>query len=171
MSEENPETNSSPPPEEAGEEVLFEAHPAMFRARPFTFIAGVAAIIGSGVGTVMLLPGGLLAIAPALVGVGVVIAMLAWWLQCKRTTLTVTDSRTRLRRGLISVHLTEVWHNHVRNVKVSQGVKDRIFGVGTIGIASAGKSDYEIKVSGMRKLHDIKDKIDQNRQGLPEQTD
>lgn len=123
------------------EEVLYEAHPAMFRARPFSFI---------------------LCCILVLVIVGAII-LFVWWLQCKRTTLTVTTSRTRYRRGLLSVYKTEVWHDHVRNVKIEQTAFERIMGVGTIGIASAGKSDFEIKVSGLPKINEIKDIIDRNR--------
>ena len=64
------------------------------------------------------------------------------------------------------MHMTEVWHSHVRNVKVRQSAYERIFGVGTIGIASAGKSDYEIKVSGLPDVYKIKDLIDANRQDV-----
>lgn len=132
---------------EVEEETLYEAHPAMFRARPFSFILCVL-----------------------LVGVGWIV-LLWWWLQCKRTTLTVTTSRTRYRRGLLSVYMTEVWHNHVRNVKVQQTAFERIMGVGTIGIASAGKSDFEIRVEGLPKVHEIKDLIDQNRIAQQQQPD
>ncbi len=126
------------------EEVLYESHPAMFRARPATFV---------------------LCLILSLVVVGLII-FFVWWLKVKKTTITVTTTRTRLRRGLISVHMTEVWHDHVRNVKVKQSAYERIFGVGTIGIASAGKSDYEIKVSGLPDVYKIKDLIDANRQDV-----
>lgn len=120
----------------------YKAHPSMFRNNPLGFILSVALI--------------------AAVGLGLLI-LLVWWLRCLGTTLTVTNKRTILRRGILSKYTTEVYHSDVRNVQVDQSMFQRIFGVGTIGISSAGQSGIEITVSGVAHPADIKGIIDEQR--------
>jgi len=86
-----------------------------------------------------------------------------WWLDCKGTTLTVTSDRTRLRKGIFSKSITEVWHQDVRNVQLNQTFFQRIFGVGTIGISSAGQNEIEIKVKGIPDPDHVKELIDKHR--------
>ena len=123
------------------EEVLYEANPSMFRNRPIGFI--LAAIL-------------------CLVGVGVII-FLVWWLKCIGTKLTVTNERTSLRRGVLSKSLVEVWHRDVRNVQLYQTFGQRVFGVGQLGISSAGQGGVEIEVSGIPDPDKVKQLIDDRR--------
>ena len=123
------------------ERTLYEAHPSMFRNRPVEFV--VTAIL-------------------CLVVVGIIM-MFFWWLKSIGTTLTVTNKRTRLRRGILSKSITEVWHSDVRNVQLEQSFFQRIFGVGMIGISSAGQSGMEISVSGIPDPERVKQLIDERR--------
>ncbi len=126
----------------ANEEVtLYDENPSMFRNRPVEFI--VTALL-------------------CLVGVGVVI-FLVWWLRCKGTQLTITNDRTRLRKGILSKSITEVWHQDVRNVQLNQTFFQRLLGVGSLGISSAGQAGLEISVSGIPDPEQVKDLIDQHR--------
>ena len=86
-----------------------------------------------------------------------------WWVKCKGTTLTVSSERTRLRRGILSKSITEVWHQDVRNVQLKQTLFQWLFGVGMIGISSAGQSGVEISVSGIPDPEVIKSLIDTHR--------
>ena len=86
------------------EKTLYESHPSMFGNRPVEFVV-----------TAML----------CLVVVGIVM-MFVWWLKSIGTTLTVTNKRTRLRRGILSKSITEVWHSDVRNVVLEQTFFQRI---------------------------------------------
>ena len=124
------------------EEITFyEEHPAMFRNRPVEFVVNCILCI-------------------AVVGF---VLFLIWWLKCKGTTLTVTSDRTRLRKGILSKSVTEVWHQDVRHVQLNQPFFQRIFGVGTVGISSAGQSEIEIKVSGIPDPDRVKALIDKYR--------
>jgi uncharacterized membrane protein YdbT with pleckstrin-like domain len=123
------------------ERTLYEAHPSMFRNRPVEFV--FTAIL-------------------CLVVVGIIM-MFFWWLKSIGTTLTVTNKRTRLRRGILSKSITEVWHSDVRNVQLEQSFFQRIFGVGMIGISSAGQSGMEISVSGIPDPERVKQLIDERR--------
>lgn len=123
------------------EHTLYESNPSMFRNRPVEFV--VTAIL-------------------CLVVVGLVM-MFVWWLKCKGTTLTVTNKRTSLRRGILSKSINEVWHSDVRNVLLKQSFFQRIFGVGMIGVSSAGQSGMEISVSGIPDPDRVKQLIDERR--------
>ncbi len=125
----------------AEEITLYEENPSMFRNRPVEFVVNCLL---------------------SLVGVGLILFAI-WWLKCKGTTLTVTSDRTRLRKGILSKSITEVWHQDVRNVQLNQSFFQRIFGVGKIGISSAGQSEVEINVSGIPDPDRVKMLIDKYR--------
>jgi uncharacterized membrane protein YdbT with pleckstrin-like domain len=126
-----------------GEETLLEINPAMFRNHPVGFILSVILIAAAGAGLVIL---------------GI------WWLTTKAATLTVTNKRTIQRTGLISKKTTEVLHRDVRNIEIEQSISQRMFGVGSIGIASAGQSGIEIQFAGVRDPDGVKALIDRYRE-------
>ncbi len=121
---------------------LYDSHPAMLRANPVGFILGCAL---------------------CLVIVGIPI-MLIWWLSTKGTRLTVTDEQTVLLHGILSNHTTEVYHDDVRLVTVSQGIFGRMLDTGDIGIATAGHAGVEIEVSGIPSPNRVKEIIQARRQ-------
>jgi uncharacterized membrane protein YdbT with pleckstrin-like domain len=97
--------------------VIYEAHPAMFRAHPFWFILCVLLIAAFGIGIILLL---------------------YWYIKTRATALTVTDSDLMYERGILSKDRTSVSLKHVRSVSIAQGFINRILGVGTIQISTAG---------------------------------
>jgi uncharacterized membrane protein YdbT with pleckstrin-like domain len=123
------------------EEILYEAHPSMFRNHPLAFVL-----------TCLL----------SLVGVGLIIFFF-WWLDSIGTTLTVTNDRITLRKGVLSKSLIEVWHRDVRNVQLYQSFGQRILGVGKLGISSAGQGGVEIEVAGIPDPEKVKSLIDDHR--------
>jgi len=128
--------NAKPP-----ERVLLVEHPAMIRNSPLAF---------------------LICVALTAVCIGPVI-LFFWWLSALGTTLKVTNRRTTLRYGLISKYTSEVRHEDVRNLQVSQSVFQRLFGVGRIAISSSGQAGLEIEVSGIRDPESIKTLINRFR--------
>lgn len=122
-------------------EKLYEEHPSMFRNHPVGFVI-----------TLLL----------CLAGVGLIIFFF-WWLDSIGTTLTVTKDGVTLRKGVFSKSLVEVWHRDVRNVQLHQTLGQRIFGVGRLGISSAGQGDIEIQVSGIPDPERVKKIIDTYR--------
>jgi len=124
------------------EKTEYQSHPSMFRSNPIGFILALVLIVAVGLGLLILL---------------------VWWLKCLGTTLIVTNKKTTLRRGILSKHINEVYHSDVRNVQVSQTMFQRMFGVGAIGISSAGQGGVEIRVSGLPAPAKIKDIIDRHR--------
>jgi hypothetical protein len=75
----------------------------------------------------------------AAAGAGLVILAI-WWLTTKAATL-----------------------RDVRNIEIDQSVFQRMFGVGSIGIASAGQSGIEIQFAGVRDPDGVKALIDRYR--------
>lgn len=92
-------------------------------------------------------------------GIGA-IALLVWWLRCRSSVLTITNRRSVLRRGILGKSTTEVMHAHVRNVQLSQSILQRLFGVGSLGISSAGQAGIEIMATGIADPQGTKDVID-----------
>ena len=127
---------------EDSEETLLELHPAMFRSNPLGFVISVLLI--------------------AAVGIGLLI-LGWWWLETRAAELTITNKRTTQRTGLISKNTTEVLHRDVRNIQVSQSALQRIFGVGSLGISSAGQAGVEIQFSGVVDPDSVKTLIDRHR--------
>ena len=97
--------------------VIYEAHPAMFRAHPFWFILCVLLIAAFGIGIILLL---------------------YWYIKTRATALTVTDNELMYERGILSKDRTSVSLKQVRSVRVAQGFVNRILGVGTIQISTTG---------------------------------
>lgn len=123
------------------EKELYRAHPSMFRNNPLGFV---------------------LSIVLCLVGIGLVILAI-WWLNVLGTTLTITDKRTVLRKGILSKHTNEVLHGNVRNIQLRQGPLQRLLKVGYLGISSAGQGGIEIEVSGIPDPEGVKGLIDAYR--------
>jgi uncharacterized membrane protein YdbT with pleckstrin-like domain len=118
-------------------QVVYEAHPAMFRARPFLFSLFVLLIAAFGIGLLLLL---------------------YWYVQTRATKLSVTDHDITYERGILSKDRTSVALRQVRSVRVAQGPINRVFGVGKIEISSTGDQP-EFTVTDMPDPHEIRDAI------------
>jgi uncharacterized membrane protein YdbT with pleckstrin-like domain len=101
-----------------------------------------------------------------MMGIGVLSVglLIRWWIKVLATKLTVTNERTMVRRGLLSRHTNEVWHDNVRNVQVYQSLMQRVFSVGRVQISSAGQAEVEIDVSGLPHPQRIREVINQHRE-------
>ncbi len=126
---------------QAEDEVLAEVSPAVFGRSPLLHIF----------------------VAPlCLVLVGLLIYLIEW-LRCRATRLIVTRSRTILHSGLLARTTNEVRHEDIRNIQVIQGAIDRIFGLGTLELSSAGQGDIEIHVAGLPGPEKLADLIREHR--------
>lgn len=144
---------------EEEEEVLREVHPVLFRQHLVLTVVCFLLLVGALAGLVLFLmgnallglSGGGLLIASAIAGL-IALSMLAkWWLHVLGTTLTVTNTRTILRTGILSKNTSEVQHDDVRNIKSDRNTFERLFNYGDIAISSSGQDDFEIVA------HDIPD--------------
>ena len=98
-------------------QMVYEAHPAMFRAHPFWFILCVLLIAAFGIGIILLL---------------------YWYIKTRATALTVTDQELMYERGILSKDRTSVSLKHIRSVNIAQGFVNRVMGVGTVQVSTAG---------------------------------
>jgi len=117
--------------------VIYEAHPAMFRAHPFWFILSVLLIAAFGIG---------------------ILVLLYWYIKTRATTLTVTDNELTYERGILSKDRTSVSLKHVRSVHITQGFVNRILGVGIIQISTAG-DEPEFTIADMPDPYVIQEAI------------
>lgn len=115
----------------------YSEHPSMFRSHPIGFVLALILI-------------------PAY-GIGVVIFVL-WYLQSKATKLVITDAEILLERGLLSKERIEVNMASVRSTTVNQSFVNRLMGVGSVKIYTAGDAP-EIMVSGMPDPNRIRELI------------
>ena len=118
-------------------QLIYEAHPAMFRAHPFWFILCVLLIAALGIGIVILL---------------------YWYIKTRATALTVTDQELMYERGILSKDRTSVSLKHIRSVNIAQGFVNRIMGVGTVQISTAG-DEPEFTIADMPDPYVIQDAI------------
>jgi uncharacterized membrane protein YdbT with pleckstrin-like domain len=117
--------------------VVYEAHPAMFRAHPFWFILFVLLIAAFGIGLLILL---------------------YWYIKTRATALTVTLHELMYERGILSKDRLSVSLRHVRSVEVKQSFVNRILGVGTIQVSTAG-DEPEFTVKDLPDPHEIREAI------------
>ncbi len=117
--------------------VIYEAHPAMFRAHPFWFILSVLLIAAFGIG---------------------ILILLYWYIKTRATALTVTANDITYERGILSKDRTSVSLRHIRSVNVMQSLVNRILGVGTIEISTAG-DEPEFTIADMPDPHVIREAI------------
>jgi membrane protein YdbS with pleckstrin-like domain len=121
--------------------VIYQANPVMFKNNPVGFI---------------------LAIILCFFGIGFLI-FLIWILRCKGQTLIVTGEKITLRKGILSKHTNDVYHEDIKNVQVSQSLFQRLFNVGSIAIASAGTGGIEISISGIPSPDKLKQILETQR--------
>jgi uncharacterized membrane protein YdbT with pleckstrin-like domain len=118
-------------------EVQYSQNPAMFKSNPLGFILAVLLIPAFGIG----------------------LLILAWWyLQTRATHFEIRGNEIMLETGLLSKKRIELALNRVRTVVVSQSFINRIFGVGTIEIYTAGDTP-EMVVSGMPDPNHVREII------------
>jgi len=124
------------------ETILYRDHPAMFRNRPLLFAVALVLVPVWGLGLLILVP---------------------WWIACLGTTLLVTDRRVTLRRGILSRDTSDILLADIRNVQVRQGVLQRLFDVGDLGLSSSGQGGIEIEVAGIPHPRRVAALIDAGR--------
>jgi len=116
---------------------IYKAHPAMFRAHPFWFILFVLLIAAFGLGLLILL---------------------YWYIKTRATSLTVSEHELLYEEGILSKERLAVSLRHVRSVQVNQGFINRILGVGTIEIKTAG-DEPEFTVTDLPDPHEVREAI------------
>jgi hypothetical protein len=148
------------------EQVLTTVHPVLFRGRPLgaalCFLAvglGVAGVLwslaGATAGDAGFLSGSAILVVSLVLLAVAAGTLLVWWVQTRWTSLSITDERTLLTEGIISRETSEVRHRDIRNLRTDQSIVQRLLGVGTLAISSAGQDDFEITVRGVSRPDEL----------------
>jgi len=147
---------------EPSETILHTVHPVVFRGRPIESLImllvtsaafyGLWMAWGNGNGIVDDGQSGSSGLASinwllwlSIAALCLVIGFLGyWWVLKMSTTLTITDSRSIYRQGIIHRDSSEVQHDDVRNIKIDQSLLQRILRFGDVAISSSGQDEMEI---------------------------
>lgn len=121
------------------EEILYEAHPPMFRNNPLGFVLSILLIA---------------------VAVGIVI-LLIWYVKSRSEKLTITTEDLHYERGILSKSRSELRLTSIRSVRVHQSLSQRMFGTGDIEIFTAGDTP-EVTVKGMPDPNEVRELISQH---------
>lgn len=116
-------------------------HQAEFRLRPLRTLLMSALVVGGVILAFLDWPWPIVGLCFALGGLSV---LGVWLVMSYYTTLTITTDRSIYRRGIISKRTSEVQHDDIRNIQVDQAIIERLLGIGTVAISSAGQGDLEI---------------------------
>lgn len=115
----------------AGTRYLYDEHPAMFANHPFLFALLAITIVGF-----------------LVIGI--------WALVVRTERLAVGERDILLERGFIAKQRVQVSRDSVRAVRVSQGIMQRLLGVGDIEIFTGG--DYpEIAIRGLPRPNVVRE--------------
>lgn len=151
------------PPDSGPEQRVALFRPAMLRAKPAIFFGVALATLG---GLVMLVYFGLINkhTLGSYTGLFLMLAgfvfMGVWKVHTLTESLEITNKRSIARKGLLSKATSEVLHDNIRNIQLTQTFTQRIWGVGEIGISSAGQDGLEIHMKNLRKPDKIREMID-----------
>lgn len=115
------------------DQILYQAHPPMFRNSPIGFVVSILLIA---------------------VAIGIII-LLVWYVKSRSEKLTITTDELRYEKGILSKAHSELRLASVRSVRVNQTLFQRMFGTGDIQIYTAGDAP-EVTVKGMPDPHQIR---------------
>lgn len=118
------------------ENILYRAHPPMFRNSPFGFVVSVL-LIGAVIGIVILL---------------------VWWVRCRSDLLTITSEELRFEQGILSKTHSEVRLSSIRSIRVRQSLFQRLFNTGDVYVFTAGDIP-EVTVKGIPDPHDVRELV------------
>ena len=151
------------PPDSGPEVEVIRVRPSLWRGHPFgatlLLVVPIVGLIALPIAGFFALP-----LSFAVAGAFALVCwfmLFIWWLRFSvAQSLWISNKRVVERRGLLSRSLNEVLHDHVRNIQVKQSFIQRVFGIGSVGISSAGQDGIEIFMKNLPNPDDIKRTID-----------
>ena len=89
-------------------------------------------------------------------GVSVFLRM---WLDKISRRYRVTTERATMTEGMIARSTSEVEIQHIRDIRLSQGLLQRILGTGSLEFSSAGRSGSEVVFRGIQDPEGVKETV------------
>lgn len=157
------------PPDSGPEQAVLHVRPAMMRAKPMVFFAHLLILVAGLAGVVLGLMTAVAAVpvAGAIIGgiaaAAALISLGIWKIKTLSAALEITNKRTVHRKGLLSKATSEVVHDNIRNVQVTQSFWQRLWGVGTLGLSSSGQDGIEIEIGDIPRPERVRKVIDAYR--------
>lgn len=153
------------PARDGPEEAVYEISGAMFRSRPFSAVAMVAALLCSfGLGLYTLLAG---QTTLSLIAGGVVLACLGvmvWWkVQASSERLQITNKRVVFTKGLLGKSSIEMLHKTIQDIQITQTLAQRLWRVGTMTISNSGTESDEIRIRSLPDPYHVRRIVDAYR--------
>ena len=151
---------------------LYDAHPSMFRMRPFATILVLAimlvgilvAVLGKGLLPVGLTEqlGGMDERIVKVVGILLfglsILQLFAWWLSTRSDRLAITEDEVLWTHGLLNKQYTEIGMGSVRTVRVKQSLFQRFMDAGDVSVFTSGDMP-ELVVRGLPEPNRIRDLV------------
>jgi uncharacterized membrane protein YdbT with pleckstrin-like domain len=85
-----------------------------------------------------------------------------WWKRKSRVLHIYEDGRIVLEKGVLNKEYQEIVAKHVRSIRIRQNVLNRMLNIGTIIIATAGRSsgfDEELNIEGILRPNKTREYI------------
>ena len=171
--EPSPETvtasSDSPDRPDAEERFLRVARPALVRGHPVASLVSSTITLGGGGFLILALTSESIPHWMWWIGLAVLLAGGGWmtWifvLGHRWDRLRITSRRTIDERGIVMRSTSEVLHQHVRNIRITQSFWQRIVGIGDLEIDSAaGDGVADIRIQNVPDPDGIKRIIDAAR--------
>ena len=125
-----------------GERALYQGRPS-WRALMSFYVGGI--VLAAAVVVVLGILADNMGTAIGIAVVIVALTLLIGFLRRVGTKYLLTTQRLRISRGILRKNVQETRLDRVQNVNYSQGVIDRMFGVGTVEFDTAGTDDSEFR--------------------------
>jgi uncharacterized membrane protein YdbT with pleckstrin-like domain len=139
-----------------GEVVIFEGRPS-WRSIVGFYLLGLLAVAAAAAIGLLASGGGLAAAA----GGAVLAIVLVWgWLKRFATRYAITNRRLHIRRGILSRHIEETRLDRVQDVKVHQGIGQRILGIGTVDFDTSAEAGAGFRFAGIASPDSVARAVD-----------
>ena len=87
------------------------------------------------------------------------ILLIRVWYKVASKKYRLTTQRLFIQEGLIAKHLEELELFRIKDVTVTQGILERLFGAGTVIVLSTDDTNPRVALAGIGKPVDVKEKI------------
>jgi uncharacterized membrane protein YdbT with pleckstrin-like domain len=139
-----------------GEAVIFEGRPSWRSILGF-YLLGLLAVAAAFAIGLLAADAGIGAAA----GGAVLLIVLVWgYLKRIATRYAITNRRLRIRRGILSRDIEETRLDRVQDVRVKQGLGQRLLGVGTVDFGTSAESGAGFRFEGIAHPDAVARQID-----------
>jgi uncharacterized membrane protein YdbT with pleckstrin-like domain len=139
-----------------GEAVIFEGRPSWRSILGF-YVLGLLAVAAAFAIGLLAADAGIGAAA----GGAVLLIVLVWgYLKRFATRYAITNRRLHIRRGILSRNIEETRLDRVQDVRVKQGLGQRLLGVGTVDFGTSAESGAGFRFEGIARPDAVARQID-----------